>query len=74
MNCLQALAVTAAALVMSGEPILQPLMEAPAYIARGEAMVRRAAMNLEARLSQQDSEAPLAHMPDSQIHAIRRLL
>jgi hypothetical protein len=74
MNCLQALAITAAALVMSGEPILQPLVEAPIYIARGEAMVRRAASNLEARLSQHDGEAPLAHMPDSQIHAIRRLL
>ena len=74
MNCLQALAIAAAAMVVSGEPILQPLIDAPAYMARGEVMVRRATSNLEARLSQRDSEAPLAQMPDSQIHAIRRVL
>lgn len=74
MNCLQALAITAAALVMSGEPVLQPLIEAPAYIARGEAMLQRAALNLETRLSQHDGAAPLSRLPDSQIHAIRRLL
>lgn len=75
MNCLQALAITAAALVVSGEPILQPLIDAPIYIERGEAMVRRAASNLQARLGhERDGETNLARMPDSQIHAIRRLL
>lgn len=74
MNCLQALAITAAALVVSGKPILQPLIDAPVYLARGEAELRSVAANLEARLGQHADETKLAQMPDSQIHAIRRLL
>ncbi len=72
MNCLQALAVAAAALVASGEPVLQPLIDAPTHLERGEAMLHDAAKNLEARFASANGRGYL-RTPDGHIHAARLL-
>lgn len=79
MNCLQALAVAAAALVASGQPVLKPLIDAPAYLERGETLLRAAAQNLEAKFEDEDTiehryARTVIRTPDSQIHTIRRVL
>lgn len=69
MNCLQALAIASAALVMSGEPVLRPLMEAPDHIARAEHVMRTGAEDLLTRIE----HAALSRIPDAHIHASRLL-
>jgi len=69
MNCLQALAVASAALVMSGEPLLQPLTEAHHHIARVERVMRTGAEDLLTRIE----HAGLSRIPDAHIHASRVL-
>lgn len=73
MNCLQALAIAAAALVASGEPVLRPLTEAEIYIARGEVVMRSAAARLEARFATERSRRVGMQTPDAHIHAVRLL-
>jgi len=75
MNLVQSLSVAAAALVVSGEPVLQPLIDAPTYLARAEAMLCSRALYLEARFSRGDSESRQARaIPDAEILAIRHTL
>jgi|688.fasta_scaffold1240511_3 hypothetical protein len=73
MNCLQACAIAAAALVASGEPLLQPLIDAPAHLARGEALLRDAAETLEAHLNARQGRGYTLLAPDAHIHAARVL-